>query len=98
MAVLFSQAAEGSTGGYKLKALYQTKQPPKKINSATAHLLDQRLHVADIILERALSVSRQLIFRFWLPPFKGLGAGNVAAVFQLARMHAEVAIRGVHQV
>ena len=38
--------------------------------SDVSHLLDQRLHVAQIAFERSAACSGQLVFGFWQPAFE----------------------------
>src|SRR5438046_3028387 len=49
------------------------------------------------MLERPLAGGGQPKLRAWLPVSKRLGAKDVTGIFQLARVHAEITIRGVEQ-
>ncbi len=62
-----------------------------------SHLLDQRLHVTQVFLERAAPGNGQLVFGLRQATFEKLGAGDVACFFELARVYAQVSVSRVHQ-
>ena len=63
-----------------------------------SHLLDESFHVAQIVFECTASSGRQFVFSFRQPPFKIFRAGDVARLFEFARVNAEVTVSGIHQV
>lgn len=80
---------------YFVSQSYETK---KGDLSDVSHLLDQRLHMAQIVFERAATGGSQLVFSFWQSSLEELRARDVACLFEFARVHTEIAVSGVHQV
>src|SRR6202022_1187048 len=58
---------------------------------------NERLHVVQVSLERAPSGSGDAVFRPRYTALERLLAGHVAGILQLASVHAEVAVRRLHQ-
>src|SRR5580658_7413386 len=84
--------------GTNFKVLLFIEYPGKKICRLTlARNADQSFHVVQIFFERAATCGRQAIFRFRHAPVEGFGATQVAGVFQLARVHTQVAVCGAQQ-
>lgn len=63
-----------------------------------SHLLDQRFHVAQIILESSAACRGQFVFSFRQPAFEELRDGDVSSIFEFTRMNAEITVSGIHQV
>ena len=74
------------------------EQPRAKFRSGVSHLLDQRLHVAQVVFECAAAGGSQLVFGLRQAAFEKFRARDVACLFEFARVDAEIAVRGVHQV
>src|SRR5438094_203779 len=53
---------------------------------------NERLHVGDVLLERLPAGRGEAVFRFRHPALEAFLDGDVARVFELARVHAEVAV------
>src|SRR5580692_6581229 len=84
--------------GTNFKVLLFIEYPGKIFCSLTlACDADQRFHVVQIFFERAATCCRQAIFRLWHAPVEGFGAAQVACVFQLAGVDAQVAVCGAQQ-
>src|SRR5579871_3291423 len=69
-------------------------------NSGTltfSHGLDQRFHVIQVFFERPASGGSQAVFGARQPPFERFRAGDVMRVFEFARVHAQIAVRGLEQ-
>src|SRR5687767_310909 len=76
------------------KVLCIVKSPGKKRDgSAVAHGLDERFHVVQVCLQRRLAGLRQVKVRTRRAALEALGALHVASLLQLARVHAQVAVR-----
>ena len=58
---------------------------------------DQRFHVVEIFFQGPSAGRAEAEFSLWQAIGKALGAGDVAGVFQLARVDAQVAVGGVEQ-
>src|SRR5690606_11613720 len=65
--------------------------------SLRPHVPNQRLHVVQITLQLAPPFRPQPVLGARDPPPEGLTALDVAGLLQAARVHAEVAVRGVEQ-
>src|SRR5688500_4689923 len=66
-----------------------------KKKSAIARLArraDERLHVREILLEHAAAGGGETKIGVWNAPFERLRARDVPCVFELARVHAEIAV------
>src|SRR5580693_7278180 len=84
--------------GTSFKVLLFIEYPGKIFCGLTfARDADQRFHVVQIFFQRAASGGRQAIFRFRHAPVKGFGTAQVACVFQLPRMDAQVAVGRAQQ-
>src|SRR5438477_9011891 len=66
-------------------------------SSAVSRGANQRLHVIQIALERATALGRQRVARLGYATFEALVARYVVRLFQLARVHTEIAVRGLHE-
>lgn len=62
-----------------------------------SHLFDQRFHVTQIFLERAATGGGQFVFGLRQASLEKLRAGNVACLFEFARVHTQVSIGRTHQ-
>src|SRR6266566_9025600 len=69
----------------------------KILRSALARGADQRLHVIKVALEGAPAGRRQAVLGLRQASIKRLRAVNVLSFFELARVHAEVAVSGLEQ-
>src|SRR5687767_10288764 len=65
--------------------------------SAFAGGANQRLHVVQVTLQRLASQCRERIARAWYTALEAFVAGDVRRLLELARMHGQVAVRGVHE-
>src|SRR5580658_374149 len=84
--------------GTSFKVLLFIEYPGKIFCGLTfARDANQRFHVVQIFFQRAASGGRQAIFRFRHAPVEGFGTAQVACVFQLAGVDAQVAVRGAQQ-
>src|SRR5216684_7087479 len=80
------------------KLLCNTKYKAKKICPlAFARRPDQRFHVIQVTLQRPPSRCRQPVFGFWQASVERFGAHDVIGFFQLAGMHAQVAVGSFQQ-
>src|SRR5271156_6872775 len=81
--------------GTNFKVLLFIEYPGKIFcDLALARDANQRFHVVQIFFQRAAASGRQAIFRFRHAPIEGFGATQVACVFQLASVDAQVAVCG----
>src|SRR5690242_18573957 len=80
--------------------LHRKVRRQKKRNAGlrVSHLLDQRLHVVQIVLQGLTAGSGQLVLGLRQAAFEELRAGDVSGVLEFARVHAEVAVCCVHQI
>src|SRR5436190_1753942 len=67
------------------------------VRSAFPRGANERLHVIQITLERATPGGSQGVARPGYPPLEAFVARDVVRFLELARVDAEVAIRGLHQ-
>src|SRR4029453_13038341 len=75
----------------------QSQAPKKGDGSALARRADERLHVVKVAFEGAAPGGGQAELGPRDAPLEGLGAGDVLRVLELARVDAEVAVRGFEQ-
>src|SRR5690349_14324797 len=64
---------------------------------AASRSMDEGLHVVQVALQRLAAGGGEAVLRARHAAVEGLGAGDVAGVLELARVHAEVAVRGLEQ-
>src|SRR5205085_12591883 len=69
----------------------------KKVRSACARRANQRFHVIEVAPERPPAEGGETVFGFRDAGFEGLLAADVLRVFELARVHAEVAVARFEQ-
>src|SRR2546423_4449937 len=69
----------------------------KKVRSACARRANQRFHVIEVALERPPADGGETVFGFGDAGFERLLAADVLRVFELARVHAEVAVARLQQ-
>src|SRR5690554_4587933 len=74
----------------------KARRQKKRNASGVSHLLDQRLHVVQVVLQSLAARCRQLVFGLRQAAFEKLRAGDVTRFFEFARVYAEIAVRGVH--
>src|SRR5437763_4715935 len=80
-------------GALPCKQLCIVKFARKKVLPLTlARSANQRFHVIQVTLEGLASRSRQSVFRLGCAAFKRFGANNVVSLFELSRVHAQIAI------
>src|SRR5204863_5734394 len=58
---------------------------------------NQRFHVVQVLLQGAAPGTRQPVFGLRDPSFERLRAGDVRRVLEFARVHAQVAVRGLEE-
>src|ERR1041384_2428250 len=63
-----------------------------------SHLFDQRFHVTQIIFQSTAAGRSQFVFSFGKSTFEILRAGDIACLFELARVNTEIAVSSIHQV
>src|SRR5271156_5048332 len=84
--------------GINVKVLLFIEYPGKIFCCLTfARDADQSFHVVQILFQRAATGARQAIFGFRHAPVESFRTAQIAGVFQLARMDAQVAVRGAQQ-
>src|SRR3954452_24188522 len=69
----------------------------KKAASAIPGAPDDRLHVGQVALQGPPAGGAQTVLGAGHPTFERLGAHDVSGLFELARVHAQVAIGGLQQ-
>src|SRR4051794_30149648 len=69
----------------------------KKGASAIPGAPDDRLHVGQVTLQRPPAGGAQAVLGARHPALERLGAHDVSGLFELARVHAQVAIGGLQQ-
>src|SRR6266704_6029684 len=75
------------------KLVCSTKCPYKNFSrSPLARRANKRFHMIQIALQCLPPCRRQTIFRFRKAPVEGFRAHDVISLFQLAGMHAQVAV------
>src|SRR5689334_6690864 len=91
------------------KDLCHAKQQGKKIRaheartvrlfptSPAARRAYHALHVAEVAFERAASRGRKLVLGLGHAPVEVFITGDVLRLFELARVHAQVSVRGVKE-
>src|SRR5205085_12586759 len=65
--------------------------------SPAARRADDALHVAEVALQRLSARRRQAVLGLRRAPVEVLVADDVLRLFELARVHAQVAVRGVQE-
>src|SRR5665213_2756179 len=66
------------------------------LQSVASHL-DDAFHVSEVTLQRSPAGGRKAVRREGATPLERLGARHVAGVLELARVDAEISIRGAQQ-
>src|SRR5881296_2428146 len=77
--------------------LCDIKRNLKKKSSPVTGGVNQRFHVVQVALQRAPPGSGEPILGLRNPPLERLGAGDVLRLLEPARVHAQVAVRGLEQ-
>src|SRR6266446_3476579 len=77
--------------------LCSIKSVPKKNASPLSGGVNQRFHVVQVALQRAPPGGGEPILGLRYPPLERLAAGDVLRLLEPARVHAQVAVRGLEQ-
>src|SRR5690606_10938188 len=85
----------GDPRGHRSCSYANTTRPASILR--IAHRPDQRLHVADVLIECAATGLGQAVLGSRHAPVEGLGARDVRRILELACVHAQVAVRRVEE-
>src|SRR5271155_3593245 len=78
-------------------SVLQSRRAKKYEDLTLARRANQRLHVVQVALQCPPARCRQPVFRFGEPSVKRLRTYNVIRFFELACMHAQIAVRGLQK-